>query len=271
MRSGQPVDSGAFGEALVDAVHIRSFIERDVASLKVQETGLAAPWRSGFRAQLPYHTLLGERQRQHLRGIFAHLLPAPDVPPEDFERDERILLDVLSETYVMQAQVFIDLMGSHDYEVVDEASREVGGRIIALSLSASIFFLDIPDRNRQRLYRYRNIYGNKELTPEGRCRLRSTPRLAKPLKAAEFRSSPIMMLALHPEGIPYRLPFMSESQVVSNTFTSRMAQVTFHASQSFFNYTNPGAVLPEAPGTNEDDEDRGDGGDPPEPSGSNRT
>jgi hypothetical protein len=264
-----PGSAGAFADALVDAARIRTFIEREVTALKAQENGLAAPWRSGFRAQLPYHRLLSDRQRQHLRGIFAHLLPPPEIGADDFERDERILLDVLSETYVMQSQVFVDLMGSHDYEVLDETERDVGGRIIALSLSASIFFLDVPDRNRMRLYRYRNIYGNKELTPEGRCRLKGTPRLAKPLKAVEFRSSPLMLLAVHREGVPYRLPFLSESQVVSNTFTSRMAQVTFHASQSFFNYTNPGVPNPVV--TEEDDEEHDkdrdkDGGDPPEPS-----
>ncbi len=238
MSADEPHPTGAFAEALVDAESIRSFMREVVEPLKEEEEALAAPWRSGFRVQLPYFHLLDERQQAHLRGIFAHMLPDPDVELAAFDREELILLDVLSETYVAQAKIFSELMGDHEYQVTSHIRRDAPGRVIALTLSASVFVFDAPDRNRKRRYRYQNIYGNRHVTPEGRCRLKGHLRLSETVRALEFRSSPLLLLAIHPEGEQYKMAFKQESQVLSDTFTSRMMEVTFHASSSFHAYTN---------------------------------
>lgn len=238
MPSDEPKASGAFAGALVDAEHIRRFLDETVRPLKQQEETLAKPWRSGFRGQLPYFALLDERQQVHLRGIFAHMLPDPDVEVARFDREERILLDVLAETYITQARVFAELMADHEYRVTSHVRRDAPGRLIALTLSASVFVFDSPDANQKRRYRYQNIYGNRHVTPEGRCRLKGHLRLAEAVRALEFRTSPLLMLAVHPEGARYKMAFGHESRVVSDTMTSRMREVTFHASSSFHAYTD---------------------------------
>ena len=129
---------GTFSAALVDGEQIRRFLSDRVQPLKDEEEGLAKPWRSGFRGKLPFYGLLDERQKTHLRGIFAHMLPSPEVEIGVFDREERILLDVLAETYVTQARVFAELMGEHDYQVTSVVKRDVPGRVIALTLSDDI-------------------------------------------------------------------------------------------------------------------------------------
>lgn len=238
MSDDLPQASGAFAAALVDAERIRAFLDEHVRALKEEEEALAKQWRSGFRVKLPFFSLLDERQQAHLRGIFTHLLPDPDVPVESFDREELILLDVLSETYVVQSKVFVDLMDQHDYRVVSKVRRDVPGRIIAMTLSASVFIFDAPNELHKRKYHYQNIYGNRHVEPDGRCRLKGHLRLAEVMRALEFRTSPLLMLAVHPEGVAYRMGFEHESQVVSNTFTSRMMEVSFNASSSFHSYTN---------------------------------
>jgi hypothetical protein len=248
--------SGAFAEALVDAARIRAFLDEHVRPLKEEEEGLAKQWRPGFRVKLPYFALLDERQQEHLRGIFSHLLPDPDIPLESFDREELILLDVLSETYVIQSKVFVDLMEQHDYRVVSKVRRDVPGRIIAMTLSASVFIFDAPDEHRKRMYHYQNIYGNRHVEPDGRCRLKGHLRLAEVMRALEFRTSPLLMLAVHPEGVAYRMGFEYESQVISDTFTSRMVEASFSASSSFHSYTNVSPIGEvEAEGEDEDDDD----------------
>ena len=127
------------------------------------------------------------RQQAHMRGIFARMLPDPDVPLDKFDRDERILLDVLAETYITQASVFADLMDEHSYVMVEVVERDVPRRVIALSLSASIFFLAEPDGQSKRRYRYSNIYGNQEIRPEGRCRIKGNLRVGKPIPEIDGR------------------------------------------------------------------------------------
>ena len=56
------------------------------------------------------------------------------------------------------------------------------------------------------------------------------------------------------------MEFPKESQVVSDTMTSRMREVTFHASSSFHAYTN---VRPLAEVQDEGDEEPDDGGGSP--------
>ena len=238
MNPDDSLPTGAFADALLDVKSIERFMDEVVAPLKAEEEGLAKPWRSGFRVQLPFYRLLDVRQQAHLRGIFAHMLPDPDVDLEAFDREELILLDVLAETYVTQARIFAELMGDHEYQVVPHVRRDVPGRVIALTLSASVFVMDAPDRHRKRRYRYQNIYGNRHVSPDGRCRLKGHLRLTETIRALEFRSSPLLLLALHPEGTQYKMGFKQESQVVSDTFTSRMMEVSFHASSSFHAYTN---------------------------------
>jgi hypothetical protein len=256
---------GAFADALVDVDHIRSFMEEVVRPLKEEEEALAKPWRSGFRVQLPFFRLLDERQQAHLRGIFAHMLPDPEVELAAFDREELILLDVLSETYVTQARIFAELMGDHEYRVTSHVRRDAPGRAIALTLSASVFVFDAPDRHRKRRYRYQNIYGNRHVTPEGRCRLKGHLRLAETVRALEFRSSPLLMLAVHPEGSRYKMAFKQESQVVSDTFTSRMMEVTFHANSSFHAYTDVRPLAEIQAELDEDPEPEGEAQDPTPP------
>lgn len=259
MSDDLPQASGAFAEALVDAERIREFLDDKVRVLKEEEEeGLAKQWRSGFRVKLPFFGLLDERQQAHLRGIFSHLLPDPDIPVTNFDREELILLDVLSETYVVQSRVFVDLMDQHDYRVVAKVRRDAPGRIIAMTLSASVFIFDAPDENRKRKYHYQNIYGNRHVEPDGRCRLKGHLRLADVMRALEFRTSPLLMLAVHPEGVAYRMGFEHESQVVSNTFTSQMMEVSFNASSSFHSYTNV-RPLSEVEAEAEDDDEEDDG------------
>lgn len=248
---------GPFSAALVGEAEIRRFMERQIRPLKDEEEALSKPWRSGFRGKLPFFGLLDIRQKEHLRGIFAHMLPGPEVEVGAFDREERILLDVLAETYITQARVFVELMGKHEYRVTGQVKRDTPGRIIALTLSASVFVLDAPDAEQRRRYRYQNIYGNKHVTPEGRCRLKGHMRLEETLRAEEFRSSPLLMLAIHPEGSDYRMEFRQESKVVSDTMTSKMREVTFHASSSFSAYTN---VRPLAEVRAEGDEEPDGGG-----------
>lgn len=257
MSDDLPEACGAFAEALMDAARIRAFLDECVRPLKEEEEGLAKQWRPGFRVKLPFFALLDERQQAHLRGIFSHMLPDPDIPVESFDREELILLDVLSETYVFQSKVFVDLMDQHDYRVVDKVRRDVPGRIIAMTLSASVFIFDAPDENRKRKYHYQNIYGNRHVEPDGRCRLKGHLRLAEVMRALEFRSSPLLMLALHPEGVAYRMGFEHESQVVSNTFTSQMMEVSFNANSSFHSYTNV-SPLDEVEAEGQDDGDDDD-------------
>lgn len=262
--------TAAFADALLDVESIRGFMEDVVRPLKEEEESLAKPWRSGFRGQLPYFRLLDARQQAHLRGIFAHMLPDPDVDLSAFEREERILLDVLSETYVTQARIFAELMGDHDYQVVSHVRRDAPGRVIALTLSASVFVFDAPDRYRKRRYRYQNIYGNRHVNPDGRCRLKGHLQLTETVRALEFRSSPLLLLAIHPEGRQYKMAFKQESQVVSDTFTSRMMEVTFHASSSFHAYTNVSPLSElqdklDAEGGADDVEDPGGDIDSPQP------
>lgn len=250
--------SGVFPAALVGEEQIRDFLREHVKPLKDEEEALAKPWRSGFRAQLPFFSLLDDRQQAHLRGIFSHMLPSPEVEVEDFDREERILLDVLSETYIAQARVFAELMSEHDYQVLPVVKRDMPGRVIALTLSASVFVFDVPDARQIRRYRYQNIYGNRHVSPEGKCRLKGHMRLAETIRSQEFRSSPLLMLAVHPETAQYRMGFREESKVVSDTMSSRMKEVTFHASSSFHAYTN---VRPLAEVQSEVDEDPDDVGD----------
>jgi hypothetical protein len=238
MPTGDKEQKDRFSAALVGEAQLRRFLTEVVSPLKEEEEALAKPWRSGFRGKLPFYSMLDSRQKEHLRGIFAHMLPGPDVEVSSFDREERILLDVLAETYIAQARVFVDLMVEHDYRVTSSIKRDVPGRVIALTLSASVFVFDAPDNQQRRRYSYKNIYGNKHVTPEGRCRLKGHMRLDETLRAQEFRSSPILMLAAHPETSQYRMPFGQESKVVSDTMTSRMKEVTFHASSSFHAYTN---------------------------------
>lgn len=261
--SEEPLEaSGAFAEALVDADRIRAFLDENVRPLKEEEEGLAKQWRPGFRVKLPFHSLLDARQQEHLRGIFSHLLPDLDVPVESFDREELILLDVLSETYVVQSKVFVDLMDQHDYRVVSKVRRDMPGRIIAMTLSASVFIFDGLDANRKRKYHYQNIYGNRHVEPAGRCRLKGHLRLAEVMRALEFRTSPLLMLAIHPEDVAYRMGFEHESQVVSNTFTSQMMEVSFNASSSFHSYTNVRPLSEvQAEGEDEDEDEDGDGPD----------
>ncbi len=238
MSDDLPEASGAFAEALVNAERIRAFLDEHVRPLKEEEEGLAKQWRPGFRVKLPFYALLDERQQEHLRGIFSHLLPDVDVPVESFDREELILLDVLSETYVVQSRVFVDLMDQQDYRVVSKVRRDMPGRIIAMTLSASVFIFDSPDGHKKRKYHYQNIYGNRHVEPAGRCRLKGHLRLAEVMRALEFRTSPLLMLAIHPEDVAYRSGFEHESQVVSNTFTSQMMEASFNASSSFHSYTD---------------------------------
>ncbi|MFH2005171.1 MAG: hypothetical protein ABI333_01160, partial [bacterium] len=257
MNSEPPPPAGAFTEALIDAARIRSFLEEQVRPLKEEEEALAKPWRPGFRVKLPYYGLLDGRQQEHLRGIFVHLLPDMDIAVERFDREELILLDVLSETYIAQSRIFVELMDQHDYRVVPNARRDMPGRLIALTLSASVFIFDAPDENHKRQYRYQNIYGNRHVEPHGRCRLKGHLRLAHAMRALEFRTSPLLMLAVHPEGVAYRMEFLHESQVVSDTFTSRMQEVSFSASSSFHSYTDVRPIS-EVEAEADDDEDDDD-------------
>jgi hypothetical protein len=159
-------------------------------------------------------------------------------------------------------------MDQHDYRVVSKVRRDVPGRIIAMTLSASVFIFDAPDEHRKRRYRYQNIYGNRHVEPDGRCRLKGHLRLAEVMRALEFRTSPLLMLAVHPEGVAYRMGFEHESQVVSNTFTSQMMEVSFNASSSFHSYTDvrPLSELEaEAVAEDEDEEDDDDFHDRPPP------
>lgn len=249
--------AGAFAEALVDAERIRRFLDARIRPLKEEEESLAKPWRSGFRGKLPFFALLDQKQQGHLRGIFSHMLPNADVDVEAFDREERILLDVLSETYIAQARVFVELMEEHHYRVISQVRRDAPGRVIALTLSASVFMMDAPDAQQKRRYRYQNIYGNRHVTPDGRCRLKGHFRLGEMIRALEFRSSPLLMLAVHPEGARYKMAFGQESQVVSDTMTSRMMEVAFHASSTFHSYTNVRSMSEIQAEDNDEDEEEG--------------
>ncbi len=257
MSEELPEASGAFADALVSAERIREFLHECVRPLKEEEEALAKQWRPGFRVRLPFYSLLDERQQEHLRGIFAHQLPDPDIQVDSFDREELILLDVLAETYVAQSLVFVDLMDRHEYQVVPRVSRDAKGRIIAMTLSASVFILDGPDEHRRRRYRYQNIYGNRQVEPDGRCRLKGNLRLAEVMRASEFRSSPLLMLAVHPDDVAYRMGFDHESKVMSQTFTSQMMERSFIASSCFQGYTNV-HPLDELSVDDEDEDGEGD-------------
>jgi hypothetical protein len=191
-------NDGAFARMLADEDGIRRFMDEVVQPLRKKAANPVPTWRLGFRSSLPFYRLLDERQGLHLRSIFRHALPDRDIGVELFEQEERIELDLLAEKYVSQAQIFADLMGEYQYEVAPQTRRDVSGRIIGLTLSGSVFFLDTPGDGLERSYRYSNIYGNRDVEPAGKCLLKGHPRVGHCLRTNQFRSSPLLLIAVHP-------------------------------------------------------------------------
>ena len=220
---------GALGEALTGPEELRSFRDEVFAKLVEKERSLASEsWRRTFRRELPYFRLLTEKQREHFREIFRHVLPDPDVPIESFDRDERVLLDMLAERYVRNALLFADRIEKLGFTPTKKVSRDYEGRLVVLTLSASLFVLDRPDSNGKRRYVYENIYGNFTIPAEGRCRLKGRVRVGRRLTTVEFSTSPVQLVAC---GVKEPASsFRDDSIVVQKSFQSTLSPVLRDAS-----------------------------------------
>jgi hypothetical protein len=189
--------SDAFASALAGVTAIKQFRVDVLESLKKQENELPrAAWRKKFRRDLPFWQLLSRDQQRHMRYIFAHMLPDPDVDVSSFDPDERLMLDVVAEQYIHQALVFVEMVEAEQYNARKELDRDFPGRILALTFSASLFFFDTPDEYGKRGYTYKNIYGNRSIPAEGRCRLKGSFERGESIQSLEFHTSAIQLLAV---------------------------------------------------------------------------
>ena len=197
-----------------------------IAPLKRHEVGVDPAFRPGFRAGLPYYRLLDASQQEQLRGLFAHLLPAAAVTVTDYSRDEKVELDLLAETYVGQARAFAELMAQYEFDIAHQTRRDAKGVITALSLSGSIFFLGHPSPTLERSYRYTNIYGNRKVEPTGSCVVKSHPCVGHRLRTDQFRSTTLLLLAVHPSDVADGEDLASLSQSIHTGISSRMAEIS---------------------------------------------
>ena len=227
-------NTGAFAGALVSASSIRRFQQDVMKNLQEQESELADPaWRRKFRTDFPFWKLLSHEQQNHLRQIFAHVLPDPDVSTESFDQEERLMLDVLAETYMKQAMPFAELVESQAYQIYTRLPRDYPCRIPGLTLSASLFFFEEPDDFGKRQYTYRNIYGNETIPDTGRCRIKGAFTANQRIETLEFRTSPVQLLATHKPGEERKSGFAEESRQFHKTFVSTFLPIPVKARETF--------------------------------------
>ncbi len=193
--------AGSFGRALAGLTDLKAF-RRDVLDvLRQEEQELLDPaWKKRFRRELPYWVLLDRDQQHHVRSIFGHVLPDSDISVESFDRDELVLLDTIAEQYIRQAVGFLEEVERRDFQVFTKVSRDYPGRIVILTLSASLLVFDGPDAQGKRTYSYQNIYGNRSVPGFGRCRLKGNLKVSKRVRSLEFHTSPVQMLAMGEAG-----------------------------------------------------------------------
>lgn len=240
--------AGAFGTALVSPTSIRRFQKDVLEEIRKQELELPQPaWRRKFRADLPFWKLLGQDQQSHLRQIFAHVLPDTDVVLDSFDHEEKLMLDVLSETYIKQAMAFAELVENQDYKVYTRLPRDYAGRILALTLSASLFFYEDPDEYGKRQYTYHNIYGNETIPSKGRCRVKGTFSANERIETLEFRSSPVQLLATHEAGVARKSGFEQESRQFQKTFVSTFLPIPKKAKETFTGFVEEATTSSEEP------------------------
>ncbi len=188
--------TGSFGRALAGLTDLKEFRQEVLDRLREQERELVDPaWRKRFRRELPYWHLLDRDQQHHVRSIFGHVLPDSDVSVESFDRDELILLDTISEQYIRQALTFLEEVERRQFQVRVKIPRDYSGRIVVLTLSASLLIFDSPDDQGKRNYSYQNIYGNRTVPGFGRCRLKGNLKVSKRVRSLEFHTSPVQMIA----------------------------------------------------------------------------
>ncbi len=236
---------GALGVALEGPEELKSFREEVFGRLVQKERELASEaWRRTFRRELPYYRLLTPHQRDHFRQIFGHVLPDPDVPVESFDREERVLLDMLAERYVRNALLFADRMERLGFVPTRKVSRDYEGRVVILTLSASLFILDRPDATGRRRYVYENIYGNFSIPAEGHCRLKGRVRVGKRLTTVEFSSSPIQLVASGQRDASSS--FRDDSIVVQKSFQSTLSPIREEASRLASRFRHSSSSTPDS-------------------------
>ncbi len=224
----------SFGRALSGVTLMRSFRENVLEPLKEQEEGIPRPeWRQKFRRELPFWKLLSSEQRRHIRSIFAHMLPDPDVDVSSFDPEERLMLDIVAEEYMRQALLFADTVESEEYRPKEHIDRDYPGRVLVLTLSSSLFFFDVPDKYGKRGYTYQNIYGNRSIPSYGRCRLKGGIHCGDSLLALEFHTSEVQLVA-DTEAMENRLrEFDDESKKFHRSFSDTFHGISVKSRKSF--------------------------------------
>ncbi|MCD6498781.1 MAG: hypothetical protein J7M25_10860 [Deltaproteobacteria bacterium] len=216
---------GVFGHALESLDSIKEFRKAVLENLEHEEQSLAdLAWRQKFRRELPYWQLLGDEQKKHVRGIFSHMLPDPDIVVDAFDKNELLWLDAVAEQYVRQALVFAESVGDNDYRLVPSVERDRESRFVVLTLSASLFTFDVPDELGKRAYQYKNIYGNRSIPLSGRCRLKGGITVGEQLKTVEFHSSPVQLVAQGDAEVVIR-GFDQDSHVFHRSFNDSFSSI----------------------------------------------
>ena len=216
---------GAFGHALDSIDSIKKFRKEVLESLEREEQSLAdLAWRKKFRRELPYWKLLGDEQKKHVRGIFSHMLPDPDIVVDAFDKNELLWLDAVAEQYVRQALIFAGSVGANDYRLIPSVERDLSSRFVVLTLSASLFTFDVPDELGKRAYQYKNIYGNRSIPLSGRCRLKGGIAVGEQLKTVEFHSSPVQLVAQGDAEVVIRA-FDQDSHVFHRSFNDSFSSI----------------------------------------------
>ncbi len=228
-----------FGKALSGVDGMKRFREEVLFPLQEQEKGIPRPeWRQKFRRELPFWRLLNSDQRKHVRSIFAHMLPDPDVDTSSFDSEERLMLDIVAEEYIRQALSFADTVESEEYRPKNEVERDHPGRVLVLTLSASLFFFDVPDQYGKRGYSYQNIYGNNSIPSTGRCRLKGGFKCGESLMALEFHTSAVQLVADTEAKVSRFREFEYESKLFHRSFSDTFHGISVKSRQSFSGFVH---------------------------------
>lgn len=229
----------SFGKALSCVNGMKEFRKDVLIPLQEQEKEIPRPeWRQKFRRELPFWKLLSSEQKRHVRNIFAHMLPDPDVDTSSFDSEERLMLDIVAEEYIRQALSFADTVEGEQYRPKEEVERDYPGRVLVLTLSASLFFFDVPDQYGKRGYSYQNIYGNNSIPSSGRCRLKGGFKCGESLMALEFHTSAVQLVA-DTEAMASRFrEFEYESKLFHRSFSDTFHGISVKSRKSFSGFVH---------------------------------
>lgn len=253
----------SFEKALSGVTAIKSFHDGVLKQLEEQEEGIHRPeWRKKFRRELPFWSLLSPEQRRHVRNIFAHMLPDPDVDTSSFDPEERLMLDIVAEQYIRQALLFAQTVEQEEYHAKEEVARDYPGRVLVLTFSASLFFFDVPDNYGKRGYTYQNIYGNRSIPASGRCRLKGLFERRQSLQTLEFHTSAVQLVAVTKVEVQKLQKFEHESQLFHRKFSDTFHGISVKARDTFSGFVHEltsssqiDVVKPQGEGEDDDNQD----------------